>query len=91
MRAYLWLPVDDVVADILQAGHRAEGADDDDEGRGGLVRHRDAILRALQTLPHTPLNTPPGCSLIWFQNLQTNVSHEILRGSQQREEREGGY
>ena len=91
VRTYLWLPVDDVVADILQAGHRAEGADDDDEGRGGLVRHRDAILRALQTLPHTPLNTPPGCSLIWFQNLQTNVSHEILRGSQQREEREGGY
>ena len=54
MRAYLWLPVDDVVADILQAGHRAEGADDDDEGRGGLVRHRDAILRALQLSPTLP-------------------------------------
>ena len=51
MRAYLWLPVDDVVADILQAGHRAEGADDDDEGRGGLVRHRDAILQLSPTLP----------------------------------------
>ena len=77
VRTYLWLPVDDVVADILQAGHRAEGADDDDEGRGGLVRHRDAILRALQTLPHTP-----GCSLIWFQkNLQNNVSHEMPSNS----------
>ena len=86
MRACLWLPVDDVVADILQAGHRAEGADDDDEGRVTLG-HRDAILRAPNS-PHTPLNTPPGCSLIWFKTYKRTSLTKFL-GEACGEEREG--
>ena len=53
---YLWLAVNDLVPEVLDSRHRAEGSDDDDERRRGLVRHP-----SLSLLP-CPLSLSLSCS-----------------------------